>query len=549
MSNIEVDEPQARIVTGQRFSTLWVLPLIALIIAGWMVWHHYSTLGPRITIRFESAEGIEAGKTVVKYRNVVVGDVIQVQLTPDLEGVVTTVQMTAAGQDLLHDESQFWVVRPRVTAEGVSGLGTLLSGAYIEINPGKGPFSVKAFTGNEKPPVAAPDAPGLRVDLYSQRANSLNVGDPVLYSGFTVGRLESIDFDLKTRKVRYQLFINAPYNQLVTNQTRFWNASGIELKAGSAGFELKTGSLASLLSGGIAFTTPPDAPPGKEVQDYHSFQLFDDFSSIREAGSWQGFNYLLLVDASVRGLQPGATVEFRGIQVGVVRRIAIDLISEGMDETNSAIPVLVTIQPGRMAPDGEQLSMTEMNKYIASSVKAGLRASLKSGNLLTGSLYVDLDYYADAGDSNGTLNEYRGYTVLPTIKGGLGHITEQVNSLLTKLNKLPLDKTVTGLNQTLTSADKSLNQVTVTVKKLETLLADIQEKQLPEELQQTLGTLQGTLDDYSAEGELYSELQATMAQLKLMIWQLQPLVRQLNEKPDSLVFGRDPAPEHKESVQ
>ncbi|WP_281647883.1 intermembrane transport protein PqiB [Parendozoicomonas sp. Alg238-R29] len=517
---------EARIETGRRVSVLWILPLVALLIGGWMLWSYYSSLGPQVTISFETADGIEAGKTQVKYRSVVVGQVTAVQLNKELNGVKATVQMTAESKDLMRDDSRFWIVRPRVSAGGVSGLSTLLSGTYIEMSPGKEKLTKGVFIGDETPPVSDLNAEGLRVTLYSQEAGSLGVGDPVLYSGFRVGQLEDISFDLKIRKIRYQLFIHAPYSDLVTDQTRFWNTSGFDLKAGASGIQLRTGSLESLISGGIAFTTPEGTPSGKAVQNNHLYRLYADFSSINEREYAGGYDFVLLFDEPVRGLLPGAAVDYRGIQIGVVERIAYDLMDDVIGDDSWAIPVVITIQPERFNSSRKKPSGKELVADMQLAVEKGLRASLKSGNLLTGSLYVDMDFRADASKTSMKIKEYQGYPVIPAEKTGLAQIGDQVSNLLVKLNSLPLEKTLNELQNTLARAEE--------------LLGASSTRQVPDNINDTMDAARKMLEGYSADGEVYGALRDSLGQLKTLIWQLQPLVKQVNQQPNTLIFGRTP---------
>ncbi|MTI14472.1 intermembrane transport protein PqiB [Sansalvadorimonas verongulae] len=523
--------PEARVVRGRKLSILWLLPLLALMIGGWMLWYHYSHMGPRITISFHTADGIESGKTQVKFRNVVVGEVVGVQLDNDLSGINATVQMTAESTKLIHDDTRFWIVRPRVSAGGISGLSTLLSGTYIELSPGTSDVSAERFVGDENPPVSQPDAAGLRVSLYSHKRGSLSIGDPVLYSGFQVGKVEEVSFDLKNRQVRYQLFINEPYNQLVSDETRFWNASGIDLKADAAGVVLRMEGLETVLSGGVAFATPEGATASVPVSDNHIFKLYPDFNSTTEQEYSVGYDFVLLFDETVRGLEPGAEVSFRGIKIGYVKRIALDIFTKKVGSQKNAIPVVISVQPERIGKPGA--SKKEVVQMLNDAIHEGMRASLKSGNLLTGGKFVDVDFYEHEATKKVKLTMFHNYPVLPTKPGEFSGIGEQVSTLLTKLNDLPLEKTVADLNRTLSAAEKSMAS-------LHSLLDDKNTKQLPDSAAQTLKTARKLLGDYSAQGAAYKDLQGTLNSLQTLVWQLKPIVRELSQQPNSLIFNREP---------
>ncbi|HET8700747.1 MAG TPA: MlaD family protein, partial [Nitrococcus sp.] len=301
-----------------RISTIWIVPAVAVLIGAWMLYHGFISRGPLITLEIKNAEGIEAGKTPIKTRNVEVGHVEAVRLSEDFSHAIIEARLRAGAERMLNSATQFWVVKPRIGREGISGLNTVLSGAYIQLLPGRAGTPQRDFQVLDQPPVAPPDAKGLRLKLISGLSNALSTGDPITYEGLTVGRVEATRFDPKAREVTHQVFIQSPYNSLVTSNTRFWKASGVNIDVNSGGLKVDFESLESMLGGGITFGVPQDLPPGHAVTSGTVFKLYPDKASAREGSFDRFIEYVLLVKDTVRGLNPGAPVEYRGIRIGTV---------------------------------------------------------------------------------------------------------------------------------------------------------------------------------------------------------------------------------------
>ena len=281
MSEGSFNGEQAPLVSRRRrFSAIWILPLVTLIIGVSMVVHTFMTEGPTITLDFETADGLEQGKTKVRLLNVDVGVVDSVTFKEDMSGVVATVKLEQKTRSLLREDTRFWVVRARVGARGISGLGTLLAGTYIEMAPGTGEVGRREFVGLEEPPLTPIDAPGLRLALYSDRAGSISTGDVVLYRGYSVGRVEAMSFDTDRQEVRYDIFVDAPFHELVDSSTRFWDTSGVKVKASADGVEVHTGSIDTILLGGVAFESPEELPPGNPVENGRKYKLYESYDDI-----------------------------------------------------------------------------------------------------------------------------------------------------------------------------------------------------------------------------------------------------------------------------
>ncbi len=305
----------------RNWSPVWIFPIVTALIGAWILFYHYSHQGPEVTLITTNAEGIVGGKTPIKSRSVDVGVVESTTLTDDLTHVEIKARLNSGMEKLLHNDSVFWVVKPQVGREGVSGLGTLLSGAYIELQPGAKGSVPDQYTLLDAPPLAPPDAKGIRVILDSSKAGQLSPGDPVLFRGYRVGSVETSNFDTQKRTMTYQLFINAPNDRLVTSNVRFWKDSGIAVDLTSAGMRVEMGSLATLFGGGVSFDIPDGLDLGQPVAEKSAFKLYDDQRSIQDSLYTDHVDYLMFFKDSIRGLQPGAPVEFRGIRLGTVSKV------------------------------------------------------------------------------------------------------------------------------------------------------------------------------------------------------------------------------------
>ncbi len=519
------------------FQAIWLLPLVVVVIGAWVVAQSYLTQGPTINVVFETAEGIQAGKTRVKAHSVEVGMVDEVRLADDRGSVIVTVQLDSGTADLLREDTQLWVVRPRIGASGISGLGTLLSGAYIELYPGMGVIGKRDFVGLNDVPATPPGVPGVRITLYSDRANSVGVGDPVLYRGFQVGRVESAVLDEFSR-IHIGVFIDAPHNQYVTPGARFWNASGLTVEADASGIRVVADSLTALLAGGIAFDVPTSEAE-QPVTDGATFRLYRDKRSSETDPYEFGKLYVLLFEQSLRGLQPGAPVEYRGIRVGTVQHILIDVLGRFENlGAGTPVPVLIRVEPGRFGLGDSEAGVRRLEDGLGKSVGAGLRATIQTANLLTGSLYVSFDHYPDVPPES--VGEFRGHPTLPTLPGGLQRIERQIASLLAKINDLPLDRTVDELNEAVARAKSLLASVN--------RIAESEEIQaMPARINATLKELEAAVGSFSQGSEFYDHASSALVELTQTLQSLRALTRIVEEKPNSLIFSatHEPDPEPK----
>lgn len=522
-----------------RVSPIWIVPIVALLIGLWLIYDNYTRVGKQITLSMTNAEGIEAGKTKIKVHSVDIGQVEQVTLSDDLSHIEVLARITPKAQPMLVKDTQLWVVKPRIGLEGISGLNTVISGSYIQLQPGKDQEETDHFTVLDQPPISLNGAKGVHVNLEGKVGNALRVGDPVTYQGLRVGRVVSATFDPKQRKMQHELFIEHPYDVLVTENSRFWTAVGIDVKLDAEGFKANIPTVESLIAGGVSFGHPDDTPMGQPVRSETKFELFANEEAARQQTYAQYIEYVLLVDDTVRGLTKGAPVEFRGLRIGTVMNVPWKFNSpERKKDFRYAIPVLIHLEPGRLTDNG-QADLAEWKTRIGHMLDRGLHATLKSGNLLTGSVYVDLNV-GPKGHKPYKRERFEGLPVLPTSATSLAQIEQKLSDLLDKLNRLNVEPVLSGL-------DKNLQQSEITMKDIRALSVQVNQfisqpdlQQMPANLNKTMQEVQATLKGLSPDSPAYQELTSTLQRLDKALRDIQPLARTLNEEPSAVLFGRKP---------
>jgi paraquat-inducible protein B len=532
---IEEKIPVAQVTPLKSISVIWLIPITAVLIGIWMIYFHLSSLGPLVVINFKTAEGIEAGKTKVKIRNVEVGLVESVELNNSLEGVAVTARIHKHDQYLLKKDTQFWVVRPRIGKGGISGLGTLFSGAYIELSPGISVEEHYEFIGLASEPVTPAGTPGLHITLESSGEQALQIGDPILFHGIDVGRIEHVHFNTEERKVYYNAFIQSPYDGLITTNTKFWQVSGIEIDTSADGIRFQSGTLETMISGGVTFDVPKDFPRGELVTGREFFIIYPNKSAINESRYKYALQYILLFKDSIRGLKPGAPVEYRGIKIGAVIRTDVKYseITNVLDQ-NTLIPVMITVEPARMGFEDNEDILPEVEQKIAALLKKGLRGGLVTGNLLTGSKYIELQYGEDIMHS---LDSFSGYPVIPTLESQFEQIISKMSTLMDTLNKLPLTSVVHSADSALQQVTTTLTEFQNTTAQLEILLKQSTEQNLVASIQSALENFKQLTADFSEGSLTHAELQNSLRFMKNALAELEPLLFQLNQKPNSLIFS------------
>nr|WP_259460878.1 MlaD family protein [Paraburkholderia sp. BL23I1N1] len=443
-----------------RIQLIWLVPLVAVLIGGWLAVKAVLEQGSTITITFMTGEGLEAGKTKIKFKNVDIGVVRSVTLSKDHTRVVASAEIVKDAADLLVDNTRFWVVRPRISGGTVSGIGTLLSGSFIGMDVGNATTRRRDYIGLETPPVFASDVPGREFVLKAEDMGSLDVGSPVFFRRLQVGQVTAYRLDDDGKGVTLRVFVNAPYDRFVSSGTRFWHASGIDVSLDTTGVKVNTQSLVSIVIGGLAFETPSEEAAQSQAAAGTTFALFHDRADAMKRQDRIVDTYVLNFTESVRGLTVGAPVDFRGIVVGEVKAIytRFDPATKQF-----SIPVEVNFYPERFTSryrsgtTGGRIGGVNPHDLAELLVERGLRAQLKTGNLLTGQLYVALEFFPNAPKAK--MDWTRSPPEIPTVPGGLQSLQDSVTSLVAKLNKIPFETIGKNAQQTLADADTLLRRL------------------------------------------------------------------------------------------
>ncbi len=528
--------PEALVQPRDRLSLVWLIPLVALVIGAWLAYKAFSEQGPTITITFKTAEGLEAGKTKVRFKDVEVGQVKDIQLAEDLSKVVVTAQLVKGAKQYLSDKTRFWVVRARVAGGQVSGLSTLLAGAYIGIDPNPEGEPVLHFTGLEIPPVVTIDDPGRHFMLHANELGSLQIGVPVYFRRIKVGEVVAFELDKSGQNVDIQVFVRAPHDERVRRNTQFWNASGVNVSLNASGLEIDTQSLISIMIGGVAFETPAGLDPGAPATEGDVFELHRDRKSAFQKtyvrkGQWQ-----LNFTGSAKGLSVGAPVEFKGIQLGEVTHVRVEF---DLEKATARIPVLIAIEPERLHLvndetknlTGEALERARrevMNRLVAK----GLRAQLKTGNLLTGAMYVALDMYPKA--PPGRIVWRGDHPVLPTVPTPIQELKNVVAEALEKFQNFPVEQMGEDLS-------KSLKAMRQTIVQMEKLVNQLNSKVAPEltaTLAQTQKTLKTAEQALSPKSTLQQDAQQMLRELGAAARSIRVLADYLERHPEALIQGK-----------
>ncbi|WP_296806239.1 MlaD family protein [Thiocapsa sp.] len=536
----------AAIVKGRSgVSLVWLIPIVALLIGGWLAAKTYAERGPTVKIEFRTASGLAAGTTKVKFKDVDIGQVTSIDVSPDLKSVIVTAELKHGSEEFLTEKTRFWVERPRVTASGVSGLETLLSGSFIAIDPVRDGKEVLQFKGLEEPPLFTTSEAGTRFSLRSPTLGSLNVGAPVYYRQIQVGQVAGFSLDDDGEAVDIDVFVFAPHDRLVSTSTRFWNASGIDFSLSASGVKVDTESLMSVVIGGVAFDTPdtidaPGDPPGAD----HVFPLYESRDNAHEKIYLHKERYLLFFEGSVRGLTVGAPVMLRGITIGKVLDIQLQL---SVEDLQFHIPVLIELEPERVVVRGDRGALDKTG-MIRQLVAKGLRAQLKTGSLITGQLYVELDFYPDVAPE--VLAKQGDYDVLPTIPGSLEALTNKVTAILDRLDAFPFDRIGKDLTDTLAGASEIVNSAALKqgIVELEQSLSEIRAlaeqlntgiaPELAETLRQTTATLRGVSRMIEEGSPISVELRRSLNEVSGAARSLKVLTDYLERHPEALLRGK-----------
>lgn len=523
----ESEQLPAALVYRRPVSLIWLVPLVAALIGGWLIYKTVTETGPTVTITFRNAEGLQPGKTKIKFKDVEIGKVEEVRLSKDLSQVIVTARLVKEAEDYLRDDTQFWIVRARVAANEVSGLSTLFSGAYIGAYPGTGTSSAREFEGLEGEPVVMKGVPGRQFVLKAESLGSLSIGAPVYFRQIRVGQVLSYDFAPEGDSLLIHIFIESPHDAQVRRNSRFWNASGIDISLGIDGAQLHAESLMTVLAGGIAFATPSGVLAGEPVAEGEFFPLHDNQQNSFQKIFTRKLPLLIVFEQSVRGLVSGSPVELRGLPVGRVLDVNLDFDQKSQ---TLKIPVLIEIESERIRLLNSKGA--EFRQVLEQLVELGLRAQLKTSNLVTGQAIIDLDLHPGAAAR--TLGLEGETLVLPTLETPKTDLVHSLGSLAAKLDQVPYAQLSRELRQ-------SLEEFRSTLAQTRQLVAGVDQQLVPSasatlrEAQKALEQLQQTLD---AEAPLSRETTQAMSELARAARSMRQLTDYLEQHPEALLRGR-----------
>ncbi|NVN89281.1 MAG: MCE family protein [Desulfuromonadales bacterium] len=519
---------------------IWLIPVLAALIGLSLAIKSYMDRGPVITIIFKSGEGIEAAKTKIKYKDVQIGEVKSVTISKDRSHVVVTAEFKKDAEGLLVEDTLFWVVKPRISGGTVSGLGTLMGGSYIGMDVGKSKQSKYDFTGLEDPPVVTMDEPGAQFKLHAADIGSLNIKSPVFFRRMQVGEVISYELDKDGKGVTLKVFIRTPFDRFVKAGTLFWHASGIDFTMDASGLKVNSESMVSLLLGGIAFQTPEDSVDIRPAPANSTFTLFTTKEEALKRIDSIVETYLLVFKESVRGLSIGAPVDLRGVTVGEVSRISVEL-----DTRNKrfVMPVEVKFYPERLRAHSRSISKIsprQSSKQLVNAlVSNGMRAQIRSGNLLTGQLYITLDFFPKA--SPASVDWAQNPPEFPTTPGNMEQFQTMLMQIVQKIEKLPLEelsgdtrKTLQSLETTLKNADRLLKNVdAVVVPETRLMLEDARKT-----LNEANKALAGAKQTLSVDAPLQRDLRETLREVSRAAQSLRVLGDYLEQHPEALISGK-----------
>jgi len=550
--------PPPELEPAPRLSLIWVIPLVAAAIALWLGWRTLSEEGPVVTLSFKTADGLTPGQTRVKHKAVDLGTVRSIRLSADMSHVVVEVRMRREATPILTDHARFWVVRPRLTPSSVSGLETLVSGSYIEIDPGPpGGTTARRFTGLEQPPAIRSDEPGRTYVLHTAKLGSLGIGSPVLFRDAQVGEVLGYDLGAPGGEAVVRVFVRAPYDGYIREGSYFWNESGLAITAGAEGIHLELQSLQALLAGAVAFATPPEARTKPLAAAGSDFPLYSDEKAALSARYTNTIALLVRFQGSVRGLAVGAPVEIFGIQIGEVTEVKLqyDFAKKTLD-----VPVRFSVQPDRISAPGAPPTTPERALESLRALTAkGMRAQLRTANYLTGQLYIALDFFADAKPAE--ISESDGAIVIASQPSDLESLTHMLDTVGRKLDAVPIERIAGNLDATLAALNTiangpelkaALSASAATMATAQTLLHRVDTDATPalKRLPALSAELQATLDHanrlmigmetgYGGASPLPRDLERLITQMNEAARAIRALADLLDQHPEALVRGRN----------
>lgn len=526
----------------KHISIIWVIPLLALLLTATLIWKNTFDHGPVITLNIVAADGIEAGKTLIKFRSVKVGMVKKVELSPDYKTTILTIQMEKNTEKMLRSDTKFWIVKPRIEHTGISGLDTLLSGSYIQMSLGESNVYTDKFTALDKPPVYQPQEKGMNFQLLSSSSKRLSVGEAVTFRGFDVGAITDAYFDMDQKKIRYKIFVREPYCELINNSTKFWVSSGVDVSISTSGLNVTTESLDSIVSGGVSFDQfMPNEKDLHVAQDEQEFELYTKRDEARIAALSEGLLYVIMIDQSLGQLSPGSMVSFNGVKVGeVVKAPWFDDFTSVFG--SQTLPVLFAIHT-------YDFDRHEAQRLIDSYLDSNrLCAQIESSNILLGQNKIDLRIDMDAKckikpefaklhstKQEGNVLTYRGKKVVPLMKGS--SLNEQLDTFMQQLNSFDVAGLSTELQNSLKAFQNAMNAFTSSN-------AALEQTQALKKMADAFENFNRVVKAYGNDTELYKSLNQSMQTIERLLKDISPAIKELGQNPSVILFGGadDPLP-------
>jgi paraquat-inducible protein B len=540
--------PEAVSEPHRRFSIqlVWIIPIVAAVIGLSLGIKAFLDRGHMITITFKTGEGMEAGKTKIKYKDVEIGEVKGLAISQDRSHVIVTAEVSKDARGLLVRDTRFYVVRARISGGSVTGLGTLIGGSYIGVDAGSSKEGRDDFVGLETPPAVSFDVPGRQFVLHAADVGSLDTGSPIMFRRMQVGQVTSTELDRDGRGVTIKVFVRAPFDQYVKGNTVFWQASGIDMTLNANGIKVNTESMVSILLGGISFQTPDgttQAPPAAPNSVFALYPTRDEAFKHVETSE----PFTLVFRESVRGLAVGAPVDLRGVTVGEVTKVDLFLDPRG---TDFYTPVEIQFYPERLHAlnhvNGQHRAPADFRRLLDRLVAHGLRAEIRSGSLLTGQLYVGLDFARNGRPAG--IDWSKTPPVLPTVPSSMDELQKSLMRIVKKIERLPLQdmagdarKSIRSLDETLKSADKVLKNVDRSLIP-EAHSAIVDARQSLDEVNKTLGearkTLGGANQVLAPDAPAQVDLRDTLREVSRAAQSLRVLGDYLEQHPEALIRGK-----------
>lgn len=435
-------------------SVIWVVPIIALFVTLALAWNAYSGRGTLVSVVFSDATGITPGETALKFREITVGKVEAVRFTDDLQSVIVDLRVDKDIAEFIDDEAEFWIVRPQVSAQGISRLDTVLTGAFIEgwWDDKPGTTDLAAHKGLDKPPLTRGNIKGTWVAVTSTDAKGMSDGAPIYFRGLAVGRMQNVRLADNEENVIADVFIEAPYDHRLTTATVFWNTSGFSVSLGPQGLSLNVQSVSSLVQGGAEFATLSSG--GQPVEPGHVFALQPDRqtaeNSLFTASPDQELRLSVLLPDAVRGLAEGADVQFQGLTVGRVTGLSVQVGPEGQGRKVYQ-DISIAVSPQRLGLD-ETATPADALAFLSERVAQGLRARISGSGFLGTSLVIELVQLPDSPPAQ-IVADAEPFPIMPSAPADSTNIAANAQGLMNRIGNLKIE-------ELLKSASDMMNSIT-----------------------------------------------------------------------------------------